>query len=317
MSKINKKIMKYFQVYKCRCLLTGELYALKEIPKSAFSNHLFMYSHLNEPNILRRINKYDLGIKLIGSFKDYENIYLITTLFEGKTLDYFKDEILGEDKIKFISACIIQNFIYFRKENIIHRDIGFENIIMDENNFNIIDFSCSIDYNSKNNLKYYIITDVRVIAPERKRYKTYVFNSDYYGFGSLLYYLLFKKFPNVIKRKKHISNLAIKYTRNLNYSSDCIDFINKLIIDNPQKRIGYKDVNELKTHQWFKGFNWDKLKKKLIKSPFKFINDSFKKTNCSKFEKSDLMINTYKINANILEFKEMLKNYDFVDLNII
>ena len=145
------------------------------------------------------MNKYDLGIKLIGSFKDYENIYLITTLFEGKALDYYKDEILDEDKVKFISACIIQNFIYIRKENIIHRDVRFENIIMDVNKyFNIIDFSCSIDYNSKNNLKYYIITDIKVIAPERKNYKTYDFNSDYYEFGSLLYYLLFKTFPNVI-----------------------------------------------------------------------------------------------------------------------
>ena len=87
-----------------------------------------MYSHLNEPNILRRMNKYDLGIKLISSFKDYENIYLITTLFEGKALGYYKDEILDEDKVKFISACIIQNFIYIRKENIIHRDVRFENI---------------------------------------------------------------------------------------------------------------------------------------------------------------------------------------------
>ena len=277
-----------------------------------------MYSHLNEPNILKRMNKYDIGIKLIGSFKDYENIYLITSLFEGKALDYFKDEVLSEDKIKFIAACIIQNFIYFRKENIIHRDIGFENIIMDTNEyFNIIDFSCSIDYNSKNNLKYSILTDIRVIAPERRRHKIYDFNSDYYSFGSLLYYLLFKTFPNVIKSEKHSSNLEIKYTQNLNYSSDCIDFINELIIDNPKKRIGYKNVNELKNHQWFKGFNWNKLKKKLIKSPFKFINDSFKNINCSKFEKSDLIINKFKHNANIFEFKEMLKNYDFVDLNII
>lgn len=277
-----------------------------------------MYSHLNEPNILRRMNKYDLGIKLIGSFKDYENIYLITTLFEGKALDYYKDEILDEDKVKFISACIIQNFIYIRKENIIHRDVRFENIIMDVNKyFNIIDFSCSIDYNSKNNLKYYIITDIKVIAPERKNYKTYDFNSDYYEFGSLLYYLLFKTFPNVIKTNNNISDVTIKYSPNLNYSSNCIDFINKLIIDNQKERIGYKDVNELKNHQWFKGFNWDKLKKKLIKSPFKFINDSFKNTKCSKFEKTDLMINTFRNNSKLLMFKDMLKNYDFVDINII
>ena len=70
-----------------------------------------MYSHLNEPNILSRINKYDLGTKLISSFKDYENIYLITSFFEGKSLEALKDQIMNEDKIKFISACIIQYLI--------------------------------------------------------------------------------------------------------------------------------------------------------------------------------------------------------------
>ena len=110
-----------------------------------------MYSHLNEPHLMKKLNKYELGIKLISCFKDYDKIYLVTTYFEGKTLDFYKDTFLDENKIKFISACIIQSFIYFRKENIIHRDINFKNIIMDiDKYFNIIDFSCSINYVSKN-----------------------------------------------------------------------------------------------------------------------------------------------------------------------
>jgi len=274
-----------------------------------------MYSHLNEPNILKRINKYDLGTKLISSFKDYDNIYLITTLFEGKTLDYFKNNILNEEQIKFISACIIQSFVYFRKENIIHRDIGFENIIMDSDKyFNIIDFSCSVD---NNDLKYNIITDVRLLSPERLKKKKYNFNSDYYGLGSLLYYLIFKAYPNVIKEKNKLLSLSINYNSNLNFSPKCIDFINKLIVENPIKRIGYKDVNELKNHSWFKMFDWNKLEKKLIESPFNFINGSFNNISCSKYIKSDLMINIYKKNSKIFKFKEMLKNYDFININII
>ena len=86
-----------------------------------------MFSHLNEPNIIKRLNRYIFGIKLIASFKDYSNIYLVTTFFEGKTLDYFKDKILNEKEIKFVSACVILSFVYFRKQKIIHRDIDFKN----------------------------------------------------------------------------------------------------------------------------------------------------------------------------------------------
>lgn len=278
-----------------------------------------MYCHLNEPNIFSRINKYALGTKLISSFKDYENIYLITTFFEGKSLEDLKEQIMNEDKIKFISACIIQYLIYFRKENIIHRDLSFSNIIMDADKyFNIIDFSNSIDYHNKNNLKYHIKTDYKLISPEMESYKKYDFNADYYEFGSIIYYLVFKTYPNIIKRNKKISNLSINYKIKLNYSSDCIDFINKLIITNPKERIGYKNINELKNHNWFKEFNWNKLKNKLIESPFKFINSSIIKQNyCPKFIKSERLINIYKNNSNILKFKKMLKHYDFININII
>lgn len=61
---------------------------------------------------------------------------------------------MTEEQIKFISACTIQSFIYMRKEKIIHRDITFNNIIMDKNKyFNVIDFSFSIDYSQKDNKK--------------------------------------------------------------------------------------------------------------------------------------------------------------------
>ena len=58
---------------------------------------------------------------------------------------------MTEWQIKFISGCVIQSLFYLRKENIIHRDIMMQNIIMDrEKYFNIIDFSFSINYSEKN-----------------------------------------------------------------------------------------------------------------------------------------------------------------------
>ena len=167
-----------------------------------------MYSILNEPNILQRLNKYNFGIKLISSFKDYESFYLVTTFFEGKTLDNYKDEFLDENKIKFISACIIQLFIYLRIEQIIHRDIRLENIIMDSDKyFNIIDFTYSINFNDKNNPKYYLKNDEKYIAPEVSKRKEYNYTADYYALGSIIYYLIFKNFPNVIKKKRKLIHL--------------------------------------------------------------------------------------------------------------
>ena len=70
---------------------------------------------------------------------------------------------MTENQLKFISACVIQSLIYLRKENIIHRDIMMQNIIMDKKKyFNVIDFSFSINYSEKNNIirKVYLFLDL-------------------------------------------------------------------------------------------------------------------------------------------------------------
>ena len=126
-----------------------------------------MYSILNEPKFLQKLINYDFLPKIISSFQDFDNIYLVTNYLEGKSVVDYKDSIMSEEQIKFISACIIQSLIYLRKEKIIHRDIVMRNIIMDKDKyFNIIDFSCSISYDDKNDPNKNIILDKLESPPE-------------------------------------------------------------------------------------------------------------------------------------------------------
>ena len=135
-------------------MLNNEYYALKEIPKYKLFTYSKIYSHLTEPNILKKLTQYDFFPKIISSFQDYDNIYLITTYYDGKSLNYYRNENLTEEQIKFVSACTIQSLIYLREKKIIHRDIMMKNIIMDKKNyFNVIDFSFSIHYSEKDNKK--------------------------------------------------------------------------------------------------------------------------------------------------------------------
>ena len=53
----------------------------------------------------------------------------------GPILSYFKNEYLSEEKIKFISACVIQSLKDIRRYKIIHRDVAYFNVIMDKNNY--------------------------------------------------------------------------------------------------------------------------------------------------------------------------------------
>ena len=74
-------------------MLNNEYYALKEIPKYKLNTYSKIYSHLTEPNILKKLVKYDFLPKLISTFHDYDNIYLITSYYDGKSLDFYRNDI--------------------------------------------------------------------------------------------------------------------------------------------------------------------------------------------------------------------------------
>ena len=298
-----------FQVYKSKCLLNNEYYAIKEIPKYKLYSYSKIYSHLTEPNILKKLIKYEFVPKIISSFQDYDYIYLITTYYDGKSLNFYRNDNMTEEQIKFISACVIQSLSYLREQNIIHRDIMMQNIIMDKNKyFEVIDFSFSIDYSEKDSKKKYLNTYNMVTPPEMEKLKEYYFNSDYYRLGSVIFYLIFKTYPYIIKLEKNITEITINYTVK-NYSQNCIDFLNKLIISNPKKRIGFKNINELKNHSWFDGFDWNKFIKKKMNSPFNLTENDFEQSLCIKVDIiSDEYLMRYKSNFKKVLYKKLKEN---------
>ena len=300
-------------------MLNDEFYAIKEIPKYKLYTYSKIYSHLTEPNILKKLIQYEFIPKIISSFQDYDYIYLITTYYDGKSLNFFRNDNMTEWQIKFISGCVIQSLFYLRKENIIHRDIMMQNIIMDrEKYFNIIDFSFSINYSEKNIFSKYLNTYNMVTPPEMEKLKEYDYNSDYYRLGSVIFYLIFKTYPYIVKLEKNITDIIINDNEIKNYSTNCIDFLNKLIISDPKKRIGFNDINELKNHSWFKGFDWNKLEKKQIVSPFNLIENEFDQSLCIKVDIiSDEYLMRYKSNSKKILYKLLIKKFDYVNTIIL
>lgn len=225
---------------------------------------------------------------------------------------------MSEIQIKFISACIIQSLSYLRQKKIINRDIRMKNIIMDKNRYlNLIDFSFAIKYYEKNNLKKIITGNKNETAPEIMNHSIYDYNSDYYRIGIILYYLIFKEYVNAVKKERKINELIIDYNNITNYSIHCIDFINKLIITDYKKRIGFKDINELKNHFWFKGFDWENFERKKIESPLKFMKKKFNESKCKILYITKERIIKHKIFEKKKFYKKLIKKYDYVNDIII
>lgn len=266
---------------------------------------------MDEPNILKRlINKSNFVPKLKCSFQDYENLYLVTTFYNGPSLHQFIYINFSEMQIKFISACIILSFKYNREKLIIHRDLTVTNIVLDDDYyFNLIDFSFSIDY-SKRNLKIFRCNYERMLnAPEIINGSDYSYNSDYYRLGCLIFYLIFKKHP--IEPLKNYLHLIKEYKTNKKYSLNLLDFLEKLLIINYRKRLGYRSINELINHQWLKDINWKKLEEKKIISPFANIKPKIRKTNCKRFDKDKNMVINFTKLINKEDYIRIANNFQY------
>ena len=271
-------------------------------------------SILKEPTFLKKLINSDFLPKLISSFSDYDNIYVIITYYEGQSLDYFRDKILTEEQIKFVSACVIQSLIHLREQKIIHRDIMMKNIIMDNDRyFNLIDFSFSINYSDRKSKKKNMLTYNKVTPPEILNRLEYDYNSDYYRLGSVIYYLIFKKYPFNVKIENNITDIFINYETVKNYSYSCIDFLNKLLLSDYKKRLGFGNISELTNHYWLKDFNWTLLRNREMVSPFQFIKNANNESFCNKFTNLIQYVIRYRIQQNKYLYKILIKNFDFVN----
>ena len=223
---------------------------------SKFNIYNFPNEFFHEVYALEELKKNNFIQTIISSFHDYDNLYFVSKFYEGCITENL-DHIWNEKEIKFFSACLIQSFIGLREVHLIHRDVHYWNLMLDEKKYIVlIDFHIAINHNDKDDPNKYRIGSPKFCAPEMIRGLEYDYNSDYFRLGIMLYY-------NIMGKNATNSENIIINNKNINLSSSCIDFINKLIVSDKNKRIGFNSVYELKNHDFFKNFNWNKLISKI------------------------------------------------------
>lgn len=108
----------------------------------------------------------------------------------------FPERRMGESEAKRIFKQIVEGISYCHSNNIIHRDIKLENILLDEQkNVKIIDFGFAICATDTMKLKIFCGTP-QYMSPEIVSKVEYVGQkSDIWSLGILLYCMLCGRFP--------------------------------------------------------------------------------------------------------------------------
>jgi len=243
---------------------TGEKVAIKILEKKKILEFEDKIRVEREIKILKCLRHPNI-VHLYSVVQTMDNLYIIMEYARG--IELF-DFIAKRKRIDEITACqiyqqIISGLEYLHKNNIVHRDVKPENLIINKKTkeLKIVDFGLSNMFNTERKLLSSSCGSPSYAAPEMLQGHKYrpqpvdVWSSGIVLYAMICGYLPFEDENNdLLYRKICIGKFSIPE----HVSSNCKDLLKKILVTDPNKRI---TIKQIKNHPWFKLYN---IKGKLI-----------------------------------------------------
>ncbi|KAG0221893.1 Serine/threonine-protein kinase MRCK gamma [Actinomortierella wolfii] len=195
---------------------------------------------------------------------------------------------LTEDEIRFYIAEIVLAVAELHNNGYIHRDLKPQNILLDATGHVMLaDFgACArLDEHGQVHGQTVPLGTWDYMSPEvvdaQSGGKPYGREVDWWAVGVILYELLVGEPPYFAESAMGIIRLLRDHEKNLKFdkggpelSDNCRDLITRLLA-RKENRLGTKGVDEIKNHPFFKGVDWDNIRKKTPDdtSNFRFDDD--------------------------------------------
>jgi len=232
---------------------TKEPVAIKILDKMILSHTPDDYQSVKQEISILKSVKHKHIVQLYDVLQTPRHIFIIMEYCEGKDLlDYIltKSKLSEEESLKYFHQ-LINALFYLHSQNIAHRDIKIDNMLLDRNrDLKLVDFGLSTKYPDDNLLDQPCGTVVYA-APEVLQGKEYhgmladVWSSGIVLYGMLSGYLPFGEQDDEINRINIISG-KIKYP---SYFSNCVkDLLMHMLDLDPMTRY---TLQEVRAHPWF------------------------------------------------------------------
>jgi len=278
------------EVHVCRDKLNGEIVAVKKIKKEVLylKNQVL---HVRNEQILMSKVKSPWIVELKASFQEDDYLYLVMEFLPGGDLMnlLIKKDILTEDEARFYIAELILSIESIHKLDCIHRDIKPDNILIDKTGHvklsdfglakisdklyeqNNIKYSNDNDNANKHERNYSCVGTAYYVAPEVLTKSGYGPEIDWWSVGVIFFEMLVGYAPFCSKETSEVCHKILNWEKYLKIPSkikispEAEDLISKLI-NNPNIRLGINGAEEIKSHPFFKGLDWENIRGS--KAPF-------------------------------------------------
>lgn len=179
------------------------------------------------------------------------------------------------DMIRYYFACLMVAIEYLHNNSIVYRDLKPENSVVDsKGKVYLIDLGTAKELTADNYFKTFtIIGTPHYMAPEVFEGSGYSFQADLWSLGCLLYEFVCYELPfgETTSNDPYAVYSSIK-KNTLLYPVFLKDekvkkLIGLLLTKNPKQRANL-NFNKIRSHDYFKGFNWEALNREEITIPY-------------------------------------------------
>ncbi|BAS83438.1 serine/threonine-protein kinase ATG1c isoform X1 [Oryza sativa Japonica Group] len=272
----------YARVWLGKHRTRGTEVALKEIAVERLSSKL-RESLLSEVDILRRIRHPNV-IALHESIRDGGKIYLVLEYCRGGDLHSYlqQHKRVSETVAKHFIQQLASGLQMLRENNVVHRDLKPQNILLVANNENsllkIADFGFA-KFLEPSSLAETLCGSPLYMAPEVMQAQKYDAKADLWSVGIILYQLVTGSPPftgdSQIQLLRNILNTReIRFPSDCDLSHGCIDLCRKLLRINSVERL---TVEEFVNHPFLAEHALERTLSRTpsdIRDGFPFINSS-------------------------------------------
>lgn len=248
-----------------------KFYAMKILKKAEIIK-LKQIDHIqSEISILSQIN-HPFLIKIHSMMQNERHLYLVMEYVAGgelfthlRTVQFFKSK-----DARFYAAQVTLMFEYLHSKKIVYRDLKPENLLLDTKGYlKLTDFGFAKVVETRT---FTLCGTPEYLAPEVLLNKGHGRPVDWWCLGILIYEMIVGIDPftddEPMNIYQNILRGKIKFPKN--FDSNAKSLVKHLLVADLGKRYGNlkNGANDIKKHRWFNDFDWKKLLRKELPSPF-------------------------------------------------
>uniref|UniRef100_A0A1J3K018 non-specific serine/threonine protein kinase n=1 Tax=Noccaea caerulescens TaxID=107243 RepID=A0A1J3K018_NOCCA len=312
------------KVFLARKRTTGDFFAIKVLKKLDMIRKNDIERILEERNILITV-RYPFVVRFFYSFTCSDNLYLVMEYLNGGDLYSLLKKVgcLDEDIARIYIAELVLALEYLHSLNIVHRDLKPDNLLIAHNgHIKLTDFGLSkiglinntIDLSGpesdasprtrsrhfqknqdEERIRHSAVGTPDYLAPEILLGTEHGYASDWWSVGIILFELINGIPPFTASRPEKIFDNILNgkmpwpdVPGEMSYEAQ--DLINRLLVHEPEKRLGANGAAEVKSHPFFQGVDWENLalqKAAFVPNPESIDDTSYFVQRCSDKSCSD------------------------------